>query len=51
MSTAEAMSDPPEYDPSLTEQLLEEGDKLLDESRRLLADIGHRLHEDADERQ
>lgn len=34
---------PKQYDPDLTEKLLEEGDKRLDESRRLLDDLGARV--------
>lgn len=37
---------PPDYDPTLTEQLLHEGDKRLDESRRLLDDLEDRLDTD-----
>lgn len=34
---------PRHYDPDLTERLLEEGDKRLDESRRLLDDLVARV--------
>lgn len=33
------MSDASQYDPALTERLLEEGDQRLHESRRLLEDL------------
>jgi hypothetical protein len=33
------MADPREYDPELTEQLLEEGDRRLSESRKVLEDL------------
>ena len=42
------MARPTDYDPLLTEHLLEEGDKLLDESRRLLAVIDLRLEDESD---
>jgi hypothetical protein len=37
------MSTPHDYDPDLTEQLLEETGKLLQDSRRLLDDLDDRL--------
>lgn len=37
---------PEDYDPELTEQLLEEGDRRLEESRRLLADLDSRIDGD-----
>jgi hypothetical protein len=33
------MADPQDYDPDLTEQLLEEGDRRLAESRQVLEDL------------
>ena len=39
------MSTPFEYDPELTEHLLEETGKLLQDSRRLLDDLDDRLDE------
>ena len=39
------MSTPPEYDPELTEQLLEETGRLLQDSRQLLADLDDRLEQ------
>ncbi len=38
-----SMASPHEYDPDLTEQLLEETGKLLEDSRRLLDDLDGRL--------
>jgi hypothetical protein len=40
------MADVPEYDPDLTEQLLQEGDQLLSESRRVLRDLDAALDDD-----
>jgi hypothetical protein len=39
------MPTPDDYDPELTEQLLEETGKLLSDSRRLLDDLDDQLHE------
>ena len=39
------MSIPHDYDPELTEHLLEETGKLLQDSRRLLDDLDDRLDE------
>lgn len=42
------MAQPPEdYDPDLTEQLLEEGGKRLHESRRILDELDARLDDRA----
>jgi hypothetical protein len=40
------MPDPEEYDPQLTEQLLEEGDRRLSESRKVLLDLDAALDDD-----
>lgn len=40
------MVSPDEYDPDLTEQLLEESGKLIDQSRRLLDDLDEQLDAD-----
>jgi hypothetical protein len=37
---------PNQYDPDLTEQLLEEGGKRLNESRRILDELDARLDDD-----
>ena len=41
------MAEPPQdYDPELTEHLLEEGDRRLEESRRLLAALDTHIEDD-----